>query len=306
MSFSGMYNTQGMLFLLMLLGLLLRRTSVITREGEAFLTDLVLYVTLPASILKSFQMEFTEELLSSCRRVLILTIILLAVSFLAGKLAFGFLPPEKRKIMEYATMVSNAGILGNPVAEGIFGDLGLMYASIYTIPLRIYMWSFGLMCFTKAPDKKRLLKKTCTHPCMLAAALGLLLMSLPVSLPEVLDRTIRSAAGANTCLSMLLVGSILASIPLKSMIDKKALYYSAIRLLFLPLAALLLCRAAGCDFVVTGVMVTLTGMPAGSTTAVLAQKYGCDAVLATKCVVLSTMLSMASVPAWCLIVSGLG
>lgn len=306
MSFSGMYNTQGMLFLLMLLGLLLKKLHRITREGEAFLTDLVLYVTLPASILKSFQMELTGELLRSCLTVLILTVALLVVSFLAGKLAFRFLPPEKRKIMEYASVVSNAGILGNPVAEGIFGSQGLMYASIYTIPLRLYMWSFGLMCFTKAPDAKALLKKTCTHPCMLAAVLGLILMSLRISLPEVLEKTVRSVAGANTCLSMLLVGTILASIPLKSIADGKALYYSGIRLFLLPLLALLLCRVADCDSLVTGVMVTLTGMPAGSTTAVLAQKYGCDAGLAAKCVVLSTMLSMASVPFWCMIVSRMG
>lgn len=66
MSFSGMYNTQGMLFLVMLLGLLLRKIHIITNEGEKVLTDLVLFVTLPCSILKSFQIELTEELLETC------------------------------------------------------------------------------------------------------------------------------------------------------------------------------------------------------------------------------------------------
>ena len=56
MSFSGMYHTQGMLFLLMLLGLLLRKIRLVTEQGEKFLTDLVLYGTLPASILKSFKL----------------------------------------------------------------------------------------------------------------------------------------------------------------------------------------------------------------------------------------------------------
>lgn len=50
-------------------------------------------------------------------------------------------------------------------------------------------------------------------------------------------------------------------------------------------------------------IVTLTGMPAGSTTAVLAEKYGCDAVLATKCVVLSTVFSMITIPLWCLLLA---
>jgi len=301
MNFTGMYNTQGMLFLLMLLGLLLRKIRLVTDEGERFLTDLVLYVTLPASILKSFQMELTAELMQSCMKVFLLTVVILILSFLAGKAAFCFLPPRQRKIMEYASIVSNAGILGNPVAEGIFGSLGLMYASIYAIPVRIYMWSVGLMCFTEAPDRKTLIRKTCTHPCILAAVLGLLMLGLQIPMPEMLSLTLKSVAGANTCLSMILVGTILAAVPLRSILDKKAVYYSAIRLILLPFLALVLCRAAGCAFTATGVMVTLTGMPAGSTTAVLAEKYGCDAVLATKCVVLSTIFSMVSVPVWCML-----
>lgn len=297
-----MYNTQGMLFLLMLLGLLLRRIRVVTEQGEKCLTDLVLYVTLPASILKSFQMELTQELLQDCIKILIVTVALLAFSFLAGKMAFRFLPPEKRKIMEYASVVSNAGILGNPVAEGIFGSLGLMYASIYAVPVRIYMWSLGLMCFTQAPDKKTLLKKTCTHPCIIAAVLGLLMLGFQVKLPVLLSMIIESVGGANTCLSMILVGTILASIPFHALIDRKAAYYTVIRLVVLPAAALALCATLNCDTVLTGVVVTLTGMPAGSTTAVLAEKYHCDAVLATKCVVLSTILSMLTIPLWCMLI----
>lgn len=303
MSFSGMYNTQGMLFLLMLLGFLLKKIRIVTEQGEKFLTDLVLYVTLPASILKSFQMELTNQLFHACLKIFLLTAVILFLSFLAGKTAFRFLSPEKRKILEYASIVSNAGILGNPVAEGIFGTLGLMYASIYAIPVRLYMWSFGLMCFTKAPDGKAVLKKTCTHPCILAAILGLLILGLQIPLPEVLIMTIGNVAGANTCLSMILVGTILAAIPLRSLWDPTAAYYTLIRLGLLPLTALALCKLAGCDLMVTGVVVTLTGMPAGSTTAVLAEKYGCDAALATKCVVMSTMFSMVTIPAWCMLIT---
>ena len=75
-----------------------------------------------------------------------------------------------------------------------------------------------------------------------------------------------------------------------------------IRLVVLPAAALALCATLNCDTVLTGVVVTLTGMPAGSTTAVLAEKYHCDAVLATKCVVLSTILSMLTLPLWCMLI----
>ena len=50
MNFNNLFNMQGMLFAVMLLGLFLRKKGMITDEGKALLTDLVIDVTLPASI----------------------------------------------------------------------------------------------------------------------------------------------------------------------------------------------------------------------------------------------------------------
>ena len=64
--------------------------------------------------------------------------------------------------------------------------------------------------------------------------------------------------------------------------------------------------AAGCllfhiDTLVMGISVVLAAMPAASTTAILAAKYGGDEVFATKCVVFTTLLSMVSAPVWCMV-----
>ena len=45
------------------------------------------------------------------------------------------------KCLQYGTICSNAGFLGNPIAEGIYGAEGLVLASVYLIPQRIMMWS---------------------------------------------------------------------------------------------------------------------------------------------------------------------
>ena len=63
-----------------------------------------------------------------------------------------------------------------------------------------------------------------------------------------------------------------------------------------------MCRLLGMDRVATGVSVIMTGMPAGSTAAIFAARYGSDAPFATKCVVLTTLLSMVTIPLWCYIV----
>jgi predicted permease len=69
----------------------------------------------------------------------------------------------------------------------------------------------------------------------------------------------------------------------------------------MPLVVYVCCRLLGVDALATGVCVLLTAMPAGSTTALLASKYNGDEKMATKCVVLSTLLSLGSIPAWSMI-----
>ena len=66
MDFKGLFEMQGMLFSIMILGLFLRKKKIVGAEGKKLLTDLVIDVTLPASILKSFQIEFNGEILKSC------------------------------------------------------------------------------------------------------------------------------------------------------------------------------------------------------------------------------------------------
>lgn len=42
---------------------------------------------------------------------------------------FEFAEPGKKKVLQYATICSNAGFMGNPIIEGIYGQEGLLYAS---------------------------------------------------------------------------------------------------------------------------------------------------------------------------------
>lgn len=84
--------------------------------------------------------------------------------------------------------------------------------------------------------------------------------------------------------------------PLKTVFDPKCFYLVAVRQLLLPAVCLVALRLLGVDPLTAGVSVVLTGMPIGSTTAILAQKYGADAQFASKCVFISTLTSLVTVP----------
>ena len=55
-------------------------------------------------------------------------------------------------------------------------------------------------------------------------------------------------------------------------------------------------RLLNADPIMTGCAVILTAMPAGSTTALLAEKYGSDPVYASKCLLTNTLFSLITIP----------
>lgn len=320
MDISGLWTLQCMMFLLVAAGALLKKKGILKEEGKSVLTDAVLYFFLPCNIINSFRMEFDISILRKFAVVLIVSVLVQAVSYGLSKLLYNHKNVEVKRVMQYCTIVSNSGFLGLPIAEGIYGAEGMMYASIFIIPMRIMMWSAGIACFTDSPDFKSVVKKIAVHPCIIAVYIGLGLMFFQAPLaglyggiisgsaPAIsavatvivtaLDKAVRSAGGCTTALTMVLIGMMLADVKASSMLDKDAMFISALRLVLLPALVMAGCRLTGVNPFLTGVCVLITGMPAGSTSAILAAKYGCDYTFATKCIVVSTLLSMLSIPVW--------
>ena len=294
-------NLQLMMFLLMLVGLFLRKKDIITAEGKKCLTDLIIDVILPANIIKSFLIEFNHKILLNFLAIFLISIgIQLFCTFLSHVL-YQKEGSDRRKVLQYGIICSNAGFLGNPIAEGVFGSMGLSLASIYLIPQRIVMWSAGISYFTESPDRKTMLKKVITHPCIIAAILGIILMISQITLPDCVENTITSLSNCCTAISMVVIGTILSDVDMKSMADKTVLSYTVLRLILIPAVVYVACRMLPVDSLITGVSTLLAAMPAGATTAILASKYDGDAIFATKCVVFSTVMSLVYTFIWSVI-----
>lgn len=301
MDMSSLITLQGTLFSLAAIGVILRKKNVIPESGKTVLTDLVLDLILPCNIINSFRMEFNLTILMKFIIILLISVTIQFGCMILSHTIYKKQPGTRVKVLQYATVCSNAGFMGNPIAEGVFGAEGLMYASIYLIPQRIVMWTAGLSCFTESPDRKAVIKKVATHPCIVAVYIGLVLLIFQIPLPEFLGSTIKNVGNCTTVLSMILIGAILAEVDVKTILSKTVIYYSAVRLILIPLLVLVGCRLFRVEVLLTGVSVLLAGMPAGSTTAILAAKYDGDYIFATKCVVVSTLLSLFTIPLWCLV-----
>lgn len=298
--FMQMIELQIEIVLLIAIGYILRKTGMLSLSTRKQLTSIVLSVVLPASIIASFQIGMTAEIFRSCWYVLLISLLVqLAASILNRFVWKGKGTKAQKTCLKYGLIASNAGFMGMPIAQAVYGEVGLLYASIFLIPMRVAMWSSGLSMFAPGVTPKETAKKVLSHPCIIAIEIGIMLMILEFfgfQLPSVLNRTLSAVASCNTALSMFVIGAILADVPFKALFDKLALYYSSLRLILMPLLVLAALHFTGLNLTVQGVCVLETAMPAASTTVMLAQNYNGDTEFASRLVFVSTVFSLITLP----------
>lgn len=289
------------IFLLVAVGFVLKRIHIVGPQGQKNINDMVIYVILPCNILRAFLDSPAENGFLSYLEVLIISVFIQAFCVIYGKVVFRKETEGRQKCLRYGTICSNAGFLGNPIAEGVYGAEGLMLASIYLIPQRIMMWSSGLAVFSGTSDKKQTMKKVLTHPCILACVLGILFMLADIQLPPGLDGMVTAVGNCNTAMSMMVIGMILADINIRDFWDRTVVKYTIHRLIIIPAAVYAVCRFLPLDRTAFGICVLLAAMPAGATTSILAEKYEMEPAFATKMVIFSTLLSLPTICIWSLL-----
>ena len=99
-------------------------------------------------------------------------------------------------------------------------------------------------------------------------------------------------------MTMVYIGTILVDVDFRQLAGKRQIYFALIRLALIPFLVYVVCRLAGADDLITGVCTLLSATPAGSTTSLLASKYGADERTAARCVVFTTALSAVTIPVW--------
>lgn len=295
--FTQMLNLQLTLFLLIVIGLVLKKIGIITQEGQKCLSDVTVNLILPCNIIHSFMgdMSVSEEFIKNCSGAFLISLGIQAFSVFFGKYFFWRCPKEKQRIFTYGTIVSNSSFIGIPIIHSLYGAVGVLYTSFFQIPVRITMWSSGLALFTDV-DRKDAYKKLVKHPCIIAVFLGIILMAFKVSFPYFIENTLDGISGCMVPVSMLAIGAMLADSDVKQMFDKTVLYYCLIRLVVYPLMILGVLKFLDIDRVLCSTMVLLSAMPMASTTAILADKYDCNPEIASQTIFVSTLMSIVTLP----------
>lgn len=296
--FYQMLDLQLSTLVYLAIGVFAYKKEMITDNNRNQLISLILNVLMPALVFNSFK-AVTPEILLTGLWAFIGSALIYSLYAIIGRFAYRDIEESKRKVLDYATLVNNAGLAGQPLSLSMYGNVGALYASIFLVPHRIFMWSLGVSILDDRQSEIQgpsTLSKLLRNPSIIAVFFGLARGLLEIELPAFLDRSIVTMASIVSPFSRIVIGSIIATISMHSLFEKGVIRYTVIRLFLIPLTVLSISKMIGLDETLIGVFTIMSSMPAGTTTALLAAEYELDEAFASKIVFVTTVLSVITVP----------
>ena len=292
------------LFLLIGCGFVAVKTGVLKQEGKQTLSNLLLYLVVPAMIVHSYMMEFSEEILHNLLAAFGMSILAILIGTAITLLLTARRKDRRMPIFRFACVFSNAAYMGFPLISALFGSEGLLYASAYVTVFNILLWTMGYGMVSGSSNPKEVARSLLHTPVLYAMVVGLAVYLLQIPVPNLNAQPIDLLSGMNTPLSMLITGMLIAAGDLKSIVyDRHIWKLAALRMVLIPAVCVAVFALLGFHGMSAQVVLLLECCPAAAITSVFAVQFGHEERFAAGSVVLTTLLSIVTLPLCALILT---
>lgn len=287
------------LFSIMLMGYSVVKLNLMTSKESKSLSVLLIYIITPCVILNAFQVTYTPEIKHGLIIAFVAAILIHILFLLLAKL---LTPILHLNAIEKATLIyPNAGNLIIPLVQALLGDEYVIYSSAFITIQLILLWTHckSMIC----EEKKMEWKKILFNINIISILIGMILFITQTMLPSDVQDVIGRMGNMTGPIGMLLAGMIIAEVPLKSVFTTKRNYLTSILRLFIyPLATLILMKIMlifiDLEDIKNIFLITFlaSSAPAAATITSMAQLYDKNASYASSLYVLTTLLSILTMP----------
>lgn len=314
MDFLPIFTKMIELFAIIIIGFIANKFGILKQSSKQALTKIVLNITLPCTILSSVMNSNNLPSLDKIGFLLLIAFLTYVLYFVIAKLTtFLFrIKGEKKGIIEFALIFSNVGFIGYPVTEAIFGADAIFYTCVFNIPFNVLCYSIGVALINPNRDKKTdntnswqdkkslYLKKikSLLTPAFVASVMALIMAAFTATGPKILGNVTEMVGAMTTPSALMIIGSTLADMPLKSTFtDIKAYAVSLVSVIITPLIAyFVFLPMCSNDAMLLGEAVVISGMPVATSGTMLCVDYGVDEKFMAQLTFITTVLSVVSIP----------
>jgi predicted permease len=309
--------------LIILFGFYLRRKGVFKDGTAKILTDVILSASLPALAFNAFMQDINKTSLMQGINLLIWGFAIYIILIFITKLIYIKYNGDKKVVLEILTTFGSTTFFGIPIISAVYGATGVMYASIFNIAYRVFLYSYAYIKMSGIKADKNNIKQMFLNSIVLATFLGMFIWVFQDSLPHItigeksyaflrIDKTafwlfkpMTYLAALSSPLAWLAIGAKLADISLVEAISSRDSWiYSFIKVLVVPfinliaLYILTVTNILPISFVGLASVIIMMATPTATVAAAYAIKFDKESVLTSNCSLLSTIFSVICMPLW--------
>lgn len=312
-------------------GFILRRKNMLPEKAVAALVAVLIYVSQPFLTIGSFlEKDYRPELLVGMGVTFLLSLVLHVLAYILSKGTFALFREKKtvesttgesggaelplvskltaeKRICTITSFMGNVGFMGIPVMKALFPESPemLIYTAVFILGFNIASWTLGV--YEVTGDRKNIsFRRALLNPPTAALVVALPLFFFKSYIPTDVIVPVSSAVGyladMTLPLSMIILGIRLADIKFKTLFTDLKVYVTCfIKLIASPLLAFavgfaLLKLFPSLDRSVAITVYIVMAMPSASLGLTFAEMFDGDRETAVKATLLTTFLSIITIP----------
>ncbi|MBN1776048.1 MAG: AEC family transporter [Clostridiales bacterium] len=301
--------------ILIFVGYFARKAKMVGGSFAEHLAEFVFYIVFPCVVFRSVLRDFDPQKIADMSILIVISVVTMVIMLGLGVLVNFLLKKsdDLARILIMNLMFTNFTYMAFPVMEALYGNDGIIYIAAYTTPVRVLFYAVTPLIFSLrragnngTVSNSRIAKgtwKALLSPPVLAVPIGLLFFFLPISVPSPILWSIDSLANVATPMGMALCGMTLAEISMSGFwAEKRVFLIAALRLLIAPALILglylIVSPLVAIDPVVAKVSILYCALPAAASSTIIAMKARADAQRAAQCVLVTTLVSVLTLPGW--------
>lgn len=282
------------LFILIGVGVVTKKTKIFDAKAVKGLTDFILYIVTPCVIINSYCREFDAKMLNGLLITLAAAFVSFAVNILITHLTVHSADKKSEKVLRFSSVFSNCGYMSLPLQAAVLGNDGVFFGATYIMAFNIVQWTYGVLLMSG--DKKNIsVKRFLINPGVIGTVLGLAAFLSPVKLPSVISQPIAHLAALNTPIPMVIIGYHLAGSGIK-LKGGTAYFTIFLKLIVFPLIMLSGLYLFGLRGTLLTSSVISVAAPVAASTTMFSDKFGGNTPLSASMVSVSTLLSVLTMP----------
>lgn len=304
------FQQMMVLFGMMLVGFFCYKWDWIDDHSYGKLSKIVVNILNPLLVIdgvlgKSRDGSF-HNLLTNLVMVILYFVFLIIISIPVVKI----IRPEKENIGVYRLMMifSNVGFMGIPVISALYGSDVIIYIVFYMLGYNFLLYTYGIILARSSAKpayaenhnsngsfKENL--KAIINPGTIAGIIAIILFVCKIQVAAPMTSFIKYLSQCVVPFSMILIGASMAQQELKTIFkDVRMYWFLLIRLILIPVIMVLCVRNLPIDSQILGVFILMLAMPVGSIVVLVAMEQGADSACCTRGSVISTLLSIITIP----------